>query len=165
MPGKIQIPETQSFRLEMLDKRQGVPTEEATKVKIRQATVRQNSARSRLFSEYIREISKDNEQRERVVVRLPLYDLVTEEVYLTLVGCNLTTADGSAPLFRFATHPLKGEYLDMTRHEFDEAWGLLDDMTANEIHSKVLIVNPHWGMGITSDDSGTPVIEDAHLGE
>lgn len=158
MPAHVSPPETKDFKLILLDERQGVPTDEATTVTIRLATVRQNSIRSRLFSEYIRELPNEVDgSRERVIWRLPLYDLISEEVYLTMVGCNITQADGSKSLFRFKTGPM-GQYLDMTRQQFDDAWGTLDDDTAAEIHSKVLEMNSHWIMG-------GPTVEDATLGE
>ena len=40
----------------------------------------------------------------------------------------------------------------MTRDQFEEAWGTLDDDTAAEIHSKVLELNSHWIMGATLED-------------
>jgi hypothetical protein len=157
MPAHVSLPETQEFRLEKLDERQGVPEDEKTTVTIRLATVRQNSIRSRLFSEYIREIpNKGDGTKERVIWRLPLYDLIAEEVFLTMVGCNLTTADGKKPLFRFGNGPM-GSFLDMNKDQFLEAWGTTDDETAAEIHAKVLEMNIHWNMGAT--------VEDANLGE
>lgn len=150
MPARVSIPETKEFRLELLDERQGIPTEEATMVTIRQATVRENALRSKLFSEYIRELPGVDGNRERVIFRLPLYDLITEETRLTLVGCNITTNDGAKPLFRCKNGPM-GPYLDMSKVEFGDAWGMLDDDTAAEIHSKVLEVNPHWIMGGVDD--------------
>jgi hypothetical protein len=145
MPARVSPSETKEFTLEKLDERQGVPTEEKTTVTIRLATVRQNSLRSKLFSEYIRELASDG-GRERVIFRLPMYDLISKEVELTLVGCNITTADGSKSLFRFKT-VMNGPFLDMTTEQFLDAWGTLDDETAAEIHSKVQEMNPHWIMG------------------
>jgi hypothetical protein len=146
MPARVSPPETKEFTLDKLDERQGVPTEEKTTVTIRLATVRQNSLRSKLFSEYIRELADSEGGKERVIFRLPLYDLISEEVFLTLVGCNITTADGSKSLFRFK-QGVNGQFLDMTKEQFLEAWGTLDDETAAEIHSKVQDMNPHWIMG------------------
>lgn len=152
MPAKVSLPETKEFRLEKLDERQGVPEDEKTTVTIRLATVRQNSIRSRLFSEYIRELPNEGDgTKERVIWRLPFYDLISEEVFLTLVGCNITTADGNKPLFRFKAGPM-GAFLDMTKEQFLDAWGTLDDETAAEIHSKVLEMNAHWIMGATAED-------------
>ena len=150
MPARVSPPETKEFQLEKLDERQGIPTEEKTTVTIRLATVRQNALRSKLFSEYIRELADGEGSKERVIFRLPLYDLISKEVELTLVGCNITTADGSKSLFRFRTGP-NGAFLDMSTVEFLEAFGTLDDETAAEIHSKVQDMNPHWIMGGVGD--------------
>jgi hypothetical protein len=159
MPAKVSLPETKEFRLELLDERQGVPSDEATTVTIRLATVRQNSVRARLFSEYIRELPSEKEgSKERVIWKLPLYDLISEEIRLTIVGCNITTAEGKKPLFNFKNSP-SGPFLDMTKEDFEEAFGTLDDETASEIHSKVLEMNPHWIMG------GMSTKEEASLGE
>lgn len=58
MPAQISsIPQTKEFRLELLDERQGIKTEEQTTVTIKLATVRENAERSQLFSEYIREVA------------------------------------------------------------------------------------------------------------
>lgn len=149
MPAKVQTPEVKEFRLEELDARQGISDEDPTKISVRQATVRQNSDRSRLFSEIVREIPLNDGERERTIWRLPLYDLMEKEVFLTLVACNLT--NGDKPLFRFKNSP-QGPFLDMSLADFSKAWGLLDDETASEIHSKVLKVNPHWLMGANQED-------------
>jgi hypothetical protein len=156
MPATVETPETQTFRLERLDARQGVPEEEKTTVTIRLATIRQNTQRAKLFSEFIRELANTEEQRsrERVIFNFSLYELIEEETYLTLVGCNMT--NGAQPLFRFRNSP-QGQVLDMTREQFAAAWGLLDDDTAAEIHSKVLDVNSHWVFGLGP--------EEANLGE
>jgi hypothetical protein len=150
MPARVSPPETKEFQLEKLDERQGIPTDEKTIVTIRLATVRQNSLRSKLFAEYIRELADNNGGKERVIFRLPLYDLISKEVELTLVGCNITKADGKEPLFRFKSDA-NGPFLDMRTDQFNDAFGTLDDETAAEIHSKVQEMNPHWIMGGVGD--------------
>lgn len=155
MPAQLPKPETQEYHLMELDERQGIPTDEKTTVTVRLATVRQNSIRSRLFSEYVRELPDPTDDRgERLIFKLPFYDLAAKEVYLTMVGCNIMK--GEEPLFRFKSGP-NGSFLDMTEKQFEEAWGLLDDETASEIHSKVLDMNKHWLLGQS--------LEDASLGE
>lgn len=146
MPAQISsIPQTKEFRLELLDERQGIKTEEQTTVTIKLATVRENAERSQLFSEYIREVADPAQgTRERLIFRLPFYELVALECELTMVGCNIM--NGDKPLFRFKNSP-KGPYLDMNHYQFREAWGFLDDETAAEIHEKVLEQNPHWQLG------------------
>ena len=142
MPANITIPEVENFRLEELDKRLGVSTEEKTTVDIKQGTVWENSKRSKLFSTIKTEIYQDKNTETRIY-DLPFYSLILEEIYLTLVGCNLTVGKKAELLFKFAQSP-RGPYLDMNRRQFDDAVGLLDDETLSEIHEKVLEVNPHW---------------------
>jgi len=154
MPADLSIPERKEFRLELLDLRMGVSEDDPTLITIKQAAIRENSIRSNLFAELVREPATEG-QRERFIFRLPMYTLVAKEVYLTMVGCNLTRA--GKPLFKFKKGP-EGEFLDMNENQFMAAWGLIDDETATEIHSKVLELNPHWDIG-----SGTA--EEVGLGE
>lgn len=156
MPITLPEVETKEYHLIETDDRFGIPENEKTTVTIRMATVKQNSERSRLFSEYVRELpDPDNaNQNERIILKLPFYDLAAEEVRLTMVGCNIMNKE--KPLFKFRMTP-NGPILDMTKTQFSEAWGMLDDETAAEIHSKVLDMNKHWIFGQT--------VEDADLGE
>lgn len=145
MPYTIPKPEVQTFRLEQLDTRYEIPDDEKTTVSIRMATVAQNARRAELFGTYIREQADPERGRaERVIQEFHFYDLVALETFLTLVDCNLM--NGEEPLFKFKVSK-RGQYLAMTESEFNLAWGLLDDETAAEIHSKVLEVNKHWIFG------------------
>lgn len=146
MPYKIPDVVTKEFRLTLIDDREGIPEEEATKVIIKTAAGAENSARSDLFSSYTQEIPKDELAPERIIIKLPLYALQAKEVFLTLVGCNIEIPDkdgGTRPLFKFRKS-LRGPELNMTEGEFIKAWGLLSDDVMAEIHSKVLEMNPHW---------------------
>jgi hypothetical protein len=138
MAYKLNLPERKSFSLDRTDAKND-PSEEPTRILIRQATVRQNMERARLFSEYIRESTADG--GERVILRLPLYDLVVRETFLTLVDCNIQTESGA--LFQFR-NTRDGQVLNMNFNEFQEAWGRLPEDVVMEIHEKVLEVNPHW---------------------
>jgi hypothetical protein len=142
MPAKIKEVVTKTLRLARMDEREQVPDEEQTYVTIRRATVKQNAERSDLFAEYIREMKDGN---ERTIFRLPLYHLMQEEVRLTLVDSNLLISEDK-PLFTFKQSPT-GPYLAMSKKEFSDAWGMLDDDDAAEIYEKVLEVNPHWVFG------------------
>lgn len=142
MPAVISVPETKTFRLERLDARHGIPTEEQSNVTVKQATVRENSRRSQMFAT-IKTQYNPEDQTETRIYDLPFYDLIFEEIYLTLVGCNLTVGEEENPLFRFKKSA-KGDFLDMTKQQFFDAIGLLDDDTLSEIHEKVLEANPHW---------------------
>lgn len=153
MPYKI--PETiiKEMRLTKLDKAQGIKKEEATTVSVKTAAVRENSLRASLFEEYTQEISQDGP--ERLIFKLPLYQLMAKETFLTLVGCNITVGKGDdvRPLFTFGQGS-NGPFLDMREPEFNAAWGRLDDDVAAEIHEKVLEMNPHWAMSNRNNSVG-----------
>jgi hypothetical protein len=148
MPAKVAIPEIKTSRLEELDARLGIKEDEKTTVTIRQAKFRQNKERSDLFSEFIRE-QNINGIGERNIYKLNYYTLIVQEIFLTLIGCNITV-DDSKPLFRFK-NSANGPYLDMSLADFTEALGLLDDETVSEIHSKVLEVNINWVIGASGN--------------
>ena len=142
MPAVISLPETKEMRLERTDERFGIPTEEKTTVTIRQAKVRENSKRSDMFATIKTQINPEDNTETRIF-DLPFYGLIIEEIFLTLVGCNLTVGKEKAPLFTFANGP-RGQFLDMDKTRFLEAIGVIDDEILAEIHEKVLEVNPHW---------------------
>jgi hypothetical protein len=152
MPAKINsIPEVKTFRLELMDKRYNIPDDAPSTVDIVTSTFSGNSKRSQEFSKFKVE---RGDGKEITYYDWSYYKLVLHEVYLTLVGCNLQGSNG--PLFAFKSTP-KGPKLAMSFEEFAEAFGLLDDDGAVEIHTKVLEMNPQWSVG------GKP--EDVDLGE
>ena len=147
MPLDITAPERKSFRLERTDALFGIDDDEATTIVIVQARVKQNSERSQLF----REIKREYEgTRERLIMDLPMYNLVLKQIYLTLVDCNLT-AEGKE-LFRFKKNSKGEDVLDMRWEQFVVATGCLQESVLQEINEKVLEVNPHWIMGLTPED-------------
>jgi hypothetical protein len=147
MPLDIATPERKTFRLERTDALFGISDDEATTVLIVQARVKQNSERSNLF----REIKREYEgKRERLIMDLPMYNLLLKQVYLTMVDCNLTVND--KPLFRFKTNDKGESYLDMKWDQFVVAAGFLPESILQEINEKVLEVNPHWIMGLVPED-------------
>lgn len=156
MPFSIPDVVLKESRLERADKRLGITKAEATMVTVKQATVGDNARRADLFSEYTQEINKNEGDPDRLIFRFPLYQLMAKEVYLTLVGCNITIGpkDKPVPLFNFGTGP-NGPFLDMSEREFNEAWGRInDDDIAIEIHEKVLEMNPHWILGPSNENRG-----------
>lgn len=156
MPFSIPDAVMKEFRLDKTDKRMGVPKAEATMVTVKQATVGDNARRADLFSEYTQEIKHNDDAPDRLIFRFPLYQLMAKEVFLTLVGCNITIgAKGEEkPLFNFGNGP-NGPFLDMKENEFNTAWGAItDDNIAIEIHEKVLEMNPHWILGNDNSDLG-----------
>ena len=148
MPLKLAAPTEETFELERSDALYGTDGE-PTRVTIRQATQAQNEKRSRVFSELQRVFKAQQEDEEGNSFTLRSNwtneELKRTEAFLTMVDCNLLDEDDK-PLFRFKKR--KGDdkqYLDMSTHEFSEAWGRLPPIIANEIHEKVLEVNLTWG--------------------
>jgi len=139
MPIKLDIAERKEFILEESDKIIGNTTE-PTKISVRQASQGEYTRRQDLFSSWKRQF--DPEVGGDVVIQHFNYEIMKRlEVYLTLADCNIEDSDGSV-LFRF-----RDGRISMQESEFNKAWGKLPLIIANEIHQKVLAVNPDWGPG------------------
>jgi len=104
-----------------------------TIVVVRQARVKEESERDRLFSEFAIKRSADGVSE---VYNLPGLELMATECWLTFDEANILVEDGQE------THKLfrKG----MSRLEFREAFGQLPTDLMIEWHRAVLAVNPHW---------------------
>lgn len=142
MPAKLIAPIEKQFILERTDalyENDGDPTT----VTIRQATQRQHTLRADKYSNFIQEVSKDTPDVNRYITRFSQFELMSTEVYLTMVDCNILDTNGKQ-LFKFRQDPKGRTYLDMTRQEFEEAWGLLESEVADEIWEKVREVNVRW---------------------
>ena len=155
MPFQVKSYERKTFTLDRTDEEFG-NNGSATTVTIIQARVRQNTERSDIFSEWIREMRADG--NDRVIYKLPTYRLTLKEIYLVLVDCNIL-GPGDKPLFRFKSRPNGERYLDMGESDFYAAAGVLPDEVIAEIHEKVLEVNPHWVFG--SEPEGTDLGEES----
>ncbi len=68
-------------------------------------------------------------------------------VIVSITGIEMAESDDLdakvVPMFRTKDTP-DGPRLDMSQSEFFEAWGQLSDEMVREIHSYVLVTNPHW---------------------
>jgi len=137
MAGKLKIALEQSFDLPKTDAllENVGDTAEASKVTIVQATMGQHDKRMALWAEFKRSVTEDADGKEffEVTQRVSPADVRKLEVLLTLKACNLEDHDGSI-LFKF---PLKEK-------EFSLAWAKLPPLVADEIHEKVLALNPLW---------------------
>ena len=148
MPFKLIARTKETFHLELTDKKYN-PDGEETTVTIRQAAQAEHEERSKVFSEYMRELTRDSES-DRIVFNYSQPAIMKKEVYLTMTGCNIEGANGK-PLFRFKDGTVRG---GMTYAEFSIAWGELPTDTAAEIHKKVLLVNPDWAISEVGDNVG-----------
>jgi hypothetical protein len=132
MPLKLVKPIEKEFVLEKTDKEFGIEGGHTT-VRIRQASQGQCDARDVFRSDSTR-IFDGNQLT--VLQNFSSKRLHCREVELTLIACNIEDENGE-PLFSF----INGE-VDPTT--FEERWALLAPLVAEEIHEKVLEINPFW---------------------
>lgn len=149
MPFKLIARERQEFHLEKTDEK--YPSDSKTMVTIRQAASEEHELRGDAFSEYMREFRRDSET-DRVVFHYSFRAIWKKEVWLTMVDCNIQSMNGK-PLFRSRDGSVKNA---MSFQEFSRAWGELPTLITDEIHEKVLVVNPDWAI----DFQGEPVGEE-----
>ena len=109
---------------------------ERTTVTVRQATQAQHERRSDLFSKLTTRVSNDPNIVE-IVTRFSYPELQRIECFLAVVDCNIEDED-SSPLFRFKNGKI-------SEFDFNKGWGKLPPLVAEEIHQKVLTLNPTWG--------------------
>jgi len=119
--------------------------EEPTRVTIKQASQAENERRQDQFSDIHTELSYDTSGRQVVVSREKhnVEAMKRLDAFLTLVDTNIVVIEKGKkkpePLFKFEDGELK-----MTEAEFKEAWGKLPVSVTDEIHSKIVKVNPDW---------------------
>ena len=156
MPILLRAPIKKQFHLEKSDAELGV-TDGATMVTIRQATQGDYELRNDLTSEFKREYDG---VLIRVVQRISFDDIKRREVFLTLCACNIIS-EGKKPLFRFDNGKLRDEV------EFRDAWYKLEPIIADEIHEKVLEMNPLWNDGTLpkQTEADTEVVGEPATGE
>lgn len=146
MPLNLKTPEEKEFPLLGAD-----PSGETT-VTVRQATMRENTQRADLWATASRIIRDGMGSEIELKQRISAPEIMAREVYLTMVGCNITIEDADErpiELFKFAKDTATGRpYLAMSEPKFLAAWGQLPAEIALEIHGKVIEVNPTWGAGL-----------------
>ena len=145
MAYKLTAPIEKTFKLLQID-----PDGDTT-VRIKQATRSAQEARMDLSAEATRIWNDDAFGEVQVKQRISMAELHRLEVWCTLVDCNIldegSTEKTEKPLFLFKNNRQGQQYLAMTQAEFGRAWGKLPDEIAEEIHSKVIELNPQWGSG------------------
>jgi hypothetical protein len=142
MPLQMTAPLYDTFDLERSDKQYDVDPTEPTQVTIKQARQHEHEARERQFSQIERKMNPNDDSSVSIVQNFAIEELRRLEVYLTLCECNILNEDGK-PLFpsiKGKDHPK----LKVTKDQFRKAWGTLPPDVAEEIHEKVLEVNPQW---------------------
>jgi len=135
---KVMPSTTREFVLEESDKLYNEANEPPTRVTIRQASQGDAERRSNLFSKWrtsmnsAGENSLEQEFNYNAVKRL--------DVYLTLTDSNITNGATGKSLFTFKDGRLESQV------SFDKAWDMLPVPMADEIHNKVLEMNPDWDL-------------------
>jgi hypothetical protein len=129
---KLTAPIEKDFILEKTDKEYDVKDDHTT-VRIRQATQGQCEVRNALLSEFTRVFDGD---QLTVSQHFSPEELYRREVELTMVGCNIENDNGK-PTFFF-----KDGKVDPA--SFKRGWAGLPPIVAEEIHDKVLEMNPLW---------------------
>jgi len=135
MPVRLIAPIVSRHELTRTDKTFGCEGE-PTYVEFRQAMQREFQQRDQLISQITREI-KSNDSDDSITLKQDwsMEQLFAREVYLTLAGCNLVSAETDEPLFSFKrSHG--SPVLDMSESEFMKAWGSLDTFITSEIVEK-----------------------------
>lgn len=146
MPAKLKIAVEEKIFL-------GLDTEDDpdqdTYVVIRQASQAETEKRTELTAEASRVFRTiDSRTEVEVKQRWSIEEQKKLEVFLTLVGCNITVGgenegEKERPLFRFSKSGSRS-ILAMSEEEFNEAWGRLPTHWATKIHDAVLKVNQDW---------------------
>lgn len=139
MPKKIGTPLEKKFRLDRWDK------EGDTEIMLRQA-------KQGAF-EFVSSVKIGTSQvyadprLGRVEVKTPANraEVIRRMAEATMIGCNILGEDDQ-PLFRFKQDTATGRHsLDMTSGDFFVAWSKLDPEIVDEMHEKILEINPMWG--------------------
>lgn len=141
MPLQLKPRIEQTFQLVKSDEKYESKT--PTTVTIKQATQGEHEKRQDLYAT-LHTMYGTTEGSFEMVQRWNMSELHRHEARLTLVDCNIDDEDGK-PLFTVKKDKKGHTYIDMSEPDFNEAWAKLPVDVAEEIHDKVLELNPLWG--------------------
>jgi hypothetical protein len=143
MPLKLAAPIYATHTLDESDKKYGLEGDKPTIVTVKQARQGEAELRANYFAKLERKWNDDTPGEVTLIQNIGYEELKRLEVWLTLVECNLEDENGKAlfPSKQVGGHPV----LAMTKQQFFDTWSRLPPDIADEIHSKVLEVNPLWG--------------------
>lgn len=142
MPIKLAAPLYETYTLDESDKRYGDP-EDPTTITVKQASQGDHELRQSMFSTLEQKWKQLEPDEVTLVQRISMEELKKLEVYLTLCDSNMEDGDGN-PLFPSKNDKDGNPRLAMSKSKFMETWSLLNPFVANEIHKKVLKLNPLW---------------------
>jgi hypothetical protein len=138
MAFKLSPPIEQTFPLEKTDETYG---SKGTQVTIKQASQGEHKKRSDIYANILTRFQRNSDTVE-VAQRFSPPEMQALEVRLTMTDCNIVGEDDK-PLFKFAKDGKGRSYLEDIS-AFQLAWDSLPTEVCQEIHSKVLEVNPSW---------------------
>lgn len=144
MPFAITDPIYKEFELVKTDANYNPGSDVPTTVTVRQARQYQHAMRQDQWSKFERKYNQLNPDEVKITQELSFEAIKMLEVRMCLVESNILDPKGK-PLFKTKTPKGGKPELDMTRAEFEEAWGILPPDVATEIHNKVVELNPMWG--------------------
>lgn len=139
MPFKLNPPIEKTFTLDKVDEKYETM---GTVVTIKQASQGEHKKRSDIYANLLTRFQRDSDTVE-VVQRFSPPELQALEVRLVMTDCNIIGEDDK-PLFKFGKDGKGRSYIEDIA-AFQKAWDLLPVEVCEEIHAKVLEVNPSWG--------------------
>ena len=143
MPLKLISPIYETFNLEKSDEKYGNDSGVPTTVTIKQARQGEAELRANYFAKLERKWNDEIPGEVTLIQNIGYEELKRLEVWLVMVECNLEDENGKL-LFPSRDSGTKTS-LAMTKQQFYDTWSKLPPDIADEIHSKVLEVNPLWG--------------------
>jgi len=125
-----------------LDYRSDIDPDARATVSIRQASTGEQLRIAGLFSEQTQIWDDAEIGTVQLKRKWNPHELHRFRAYLTMAGCDIEDDDGD-PLFKFR-NTKSGAELAMSQAQFNAAWDALPPELTQEIHQKVLEVNPQW---------------------
>jgi hypothetical protein len=142
MSFKLNPPIEKSFTL---DKTDAQYESKGTIVTVKQASQGEHKKRSDIYANLLTRFQRNSDTVE-VVQRFSPPELQALEVRLTMTDCNILGEDDK-PLFKFAKDAKGRSYIEDVS-AFLAAWESLPAEVCQEIHDKVIEVNPTWNQSL-----------------
>ena len=142
MAFKLSPPIEQTFPLDKTDE---TYTSKGTQVTVKQATQGEHKKRSDIYANILTRFQRNSDTVE-VAQRISPPEMQALEVRLTMTDCNIIGEDDK-PLFKFAKDSKGRSYLEDVG-AFQLAWDSLPTEVCQEIHDKVLVLNPSWNQNL-----------------
>lgn len=142
MPLRLTAPLYETYELTRSDELYG-NTDEPTTVTVKQAAQGEHEQRQSLFAKLEQRWNQLSPDEVSLVQNISMEEVKKLEVFLTLVDCNIMDFE-EKPLFPSKKDRQDNPQLAMSKKAFADAWAKLLPETAEEIHEKVLELNPLW---------------------